>query len=44
MRSAWFYGIIMIDNTDSDFTESFLIGGNVAKKKREEKSWKTYKI
>nr|DAW41878.1 MAG TPA: hypothetical protein [Caudoviricetes sp.] len=23
MRSAWFYDIIVIDSTDSDFTESF---------------------
>nr|DAO10282.1 MAG TPA: hypothetical protein [Caudoviricetes sp.] len=23
MRSAWFYDIINVDNTDSDFTESF---------------------
>nr|DAS13958.1 MAG TPA: hypothetical protein [Caudoviricetes sp.] len=27
MRSAWFYDIINVDNTDSDFAESFFIGG-----------------
>lgn len=37
MRSAWFYDIIMIDDTDSDFTESFLIGGNMARKSEKKK-------
>ena len=37
MRSAWFYDIIMIDSTDSDFTESFFIGGNMAKKSEKKK-------